>query len=104
MLSTGIAGQVWAQNVHQPLQRYIMCEWSYKLNTKKYLFVPCLGIVLSIVVTFLAAQKMLIYSPHICALAPTLPRGLAVEMVIPSQVGLEKSATQFFWELVEQNS
>jgi len=48
-----------------PASSKVMCEWSYKLNTKKYLFAPCLGIVLSIVVTFLAVQKMLIYSPHI---------------------------------------
>src|SRR5882672_556889 len=45
------------------------------IKYQKYIFVPCLGIVLSIVVTFLAAQKMLIYSPHIHSLAPTLPEG-----------------------------
>src|SRR5467141_4759147 len=35
---------------------------------------------------------------------PNIARGLAVKMVIPSQAGLDKSATLFFWALVEQNS
>src|SRR5882672_4371942 len=35
---------------------------------------------------------------------PNISGGLAVKMVIPSQVGLDKSATLFFWAPVEQNS
>src|SRR5882672_3917433 len=35
---------------------------------------------------------------------PNIAGGLAVKMVIPSQAGLHKSATLFFWALVEQNS
>jgi len=74
MLSTGIAGQVLGTKCALASSN-IMCKWSYKLNTKKYVFVPPPAIVLSIVVTFLAAQKILIYSQHIRALAPTLPEG-----------------------------
>src|SRR5882672_9278115 len=33
---------------------------------------------------------------------PNIAGGLAVKMVIPSQVGLDKSATQLFWVLVWQ--
>ena len=95
MLSTGIAGQVLGIKC-APASSKIMCEWSYKLNTKKYIFAPSPAIVLSIVVTFLAAQKILIYSQHIHALAPTFAGGMAVEMVIPLQAGLEKLPTQFF--------
>src|SRR5882672_6371093 len=35
---------------------------------------------------------------------PNIAGGMAVEMVIPLQAGLEKLPTQFFWVLVEQNS
>jgi len=50
-----------------------MCKWYFNFNTKKYILAQGLGIVLYILVTFLAAQKKLIYLPHICTLAPTLP-------------------------------
>src|SRR5882672_4019884 len=33
---------------------------------------------------------------------PNIAGGLAVKMVIPSQAGLDKSATQLFWALVRQ--
>ena len=35
---------------------------------------------------------------------PNIAGGLAVEMVIPLEVGLDKSATQCLWVLVEQMS
>src|SRR5882672_9982155 len=35
---------------------------------------------------------------------PNIARGMAVEMVIPLQAGLEILPTQCFWVLVEQNS
>jgi len=57
-----------------PASSKVMCEWSDKLNTKKYVFGTCPGIVLSIVVTFLAEQKKLIYY-NTSAPCPTLPEG-----------------------------
>jgi len=74
MFSTGIAGQVFGTKCALASSN-IMCKWLYKFNTKKYVFAPPPAIVLCIVVTFLAAQKIIIYLQHIRALAPTLPEG-----------------------------
>src|SRR5882672_9105126 len=46
-------------------------------------------------------SNLLTTHPRPC---PNIAGGLAVKMVIPSQAGLDKSATQLFWALVEQNS
>src|SRR5882672_7361447 len=44
-----------------------------------------------------------LFTTHLCP-CPNIAGGMAVEMVIPLQAGLENLPTQFFWVLVEQNS
>src|SRR5882672_984264 len=102
MLSTGIAGQVLATKCALASSK-IMCKWSYKLNTKKYVFVPSSYSSFHCGDISSSTKNSNLFTTHLHP-CPNIARGLAVKMVIPSQVGLDKSATLFFWVLVEQNS
>ena len=90
----GLQGRYWAHNVHWPLQRW--CLNSQKIKYQKipictmssYSCLHCGDIFSSTKNTNLSTTH-----PHPC---PNIAGGMAVEMVIPLQVGLEKLPTQFF--------
>src|SRR5882672_297930 len=100
MLSTGIAGQVLGTKCALASSN-LMCKWLYKLNTKKYVFAPPPAIVLYCGDISSSPKNSNLFTTHLRP-CPNISRGLAVKMVIPSQAGLDKSATHLFWALVRQ--